>query len=61
MGLIENIIRKFTTFDRLNFEDFDKNLNKNQRLIKQYLKLIYQDMETISHYQFADMYNEKIY
>lgn len=61
MGLIENIIRKFTTFDRLNFEDFDKNLNKNQRLIKQYLKLIYQDMENISHYQFADMFSDKIY
>ena len=50
MGLIQKLINKFKYLERVNFDDFDLNLNKNRKIITSYLKIIYKDMERIEKY-----------
>ena len=50
MGLIQKLIKKFRYLERVNFDDFDLNLNKNRKIITSYLKIIYKDMERIEKY-----------
>lgn len=60
MNLIKTLIDRLTKIDRIKFDEFDKNYNKNNKIVKQYLKIILKDVDRMMEYPLIAQYEDSL-
>ena len=60
MNLIKTLIDRLTKIDRIKFDEFDKNYNKNHKIVKQYLKIILKDVDCMMEYPLIAQYEDAL-